>query len=94
MTAGVECRLPFLNPRLVSYALSLPRTAVADGKRRPKAVLQRAAASLDLLPKEIVRRPKVAFQDGMGMKAAAARAVADPKRYYKAEYGRLYGRAA
>ena len=94
MTAGVECRLPFLNPGLVSYALSLPRSAVADGKSRPKAVLQRAVAERSLVPSKVATRPKVAFQDGMKMKDAAARAVANPKRFYNAEYGRCYGRAA
>lgn len=82
MARSIECRLPFLNTRLVELALALPRDAVQDGRRRPKAVLQEACG--DLLPVEVVCRPKVAFQDGMGLKKACADAVSNPRRFYKA----------
>lgn len=81
LASGVECRLPFLHPSLVEYALSLTRDAVQDGRARPKAVIQRAYAGL--LPESVTRRPKLAFQDGLGLKKAAARAVADPRRFYR-----------
>lgn len=88
MAHSVECRLPFLERGLVELALSLPRDAVEQGTN-PKAVL--AHAYDGDLPEEILRRPKVAFQDGMGLKAKAADAVRDPKRFYLAEYNRSYG---
>lgn len=89
MAYGVEGRLPFFDPDVVAFALDLPRHAVQDGKQRPKAVLQRAYAGR--LPDEITRRPKVAFQDGMGLKRAIAQVLPDPARFYRAEHRRLYG---
>lgn len=89
LAKGVECRLPFLQTNLVEYALSLPQAAVQDGRSRPKAVLQDAYA--DRLPASVVRRPKVAFQDGMGIKQAIAQVIANPKRVYRAELERAYG---
>lgn len=86
MAHGVECRLPFLNTGLVEYALALPQRAVRDGARRPKAIMQEAFR--DDLPREVLDRPKLAFQDGIDLKAAAARSVADPRRFYNAEYRR------
>lgn len=90
MSQGIECRLPFLNRKLVEHALSLSREVVAEGKSRPKAVLQEAMRGL--LPAEIVDRPKVAFQDGMGLKAKYETAVADPKRFYTGTCTRMYGK--
>jgi asparagine synthase (glutamine-hydrolysing) len=56
---GVEGRFPFLDPEVVALALSLP----ADHKLRvldEKHVLKRAAA--ELVPPEIVRRPKQPYR--------------------------------
>jgi asparagine synthase (glutamine-hydrolysing) len=80
MARGVECRLPFLGTEIVELALSLPEQLVQSGRSRPKAVLQDSHA--DLLPLRIVKRAKLAFQDGLGLKAACAAAVADPGRFY------------
>jgi asparagine synthase (glutamine-hydrolysing) len=88
MAYGIEARLPFLHVPLVELALSLRKDAVQDGKSRPKAVIQRAFAGL--LPDEVTRRPKVAFQDGLGLKAAIAATIADPAKLYRAEYARQY----
>jgi asparagine synthase (glutamine-hydrolysing) len=87
MSAGVEARLPFLHRPLVELALGLPQDAV-QLPGRPKAVLQEALRGL--LPEAILMRRKLAFQDGTGMKDAAARAVADPRRFYAAEYARRF----
>jgi asparagine synthase (glutamine-hydrolysing) len=88
MAHSVECRLPFLNTYLVEYALSLPPEVVQDGKSRPKAVMQDAFRGL--LPEAIIRRSKVAFQDGLGIKDAVRRVLPSPERFYHAEYNRLY----
>lgn len=88
MRSSVECRLPFLHPPLVDYAISLPRCAVENGKSRPKAVLQEPLR--DLLPEYITKRPKVAFQDGMGLKDAIGQSIKNPKRFYNVEYSRQY----
>lgn len=87
MTAGVEPRLPFLNSALVAHALGLPEGAVRRGSSRPKAIMQEAYRGL--LPRAIIDRPKLAFQDGLGMKTAAQAAVTDPRRYYDAEFRRF-----
>jgi len=90
LARGVEPRMPFLDDALVQLALSLPVEAVRDG-RRPKAVLERAVA--ERLPGAILRRAKLAFQDAAGLKAACASAVADPLKFYRAEYRSRYGGA-
>ena len=89
MAAGIECRLPFLSTDLVEVALSLPMDLVQDGRSRPKAVLQDSHA--DLLPASIVRRQKLAFQDGLGLKPECERAVSDPRRFYDHVFRGLYG---
>lgn len=89
MAYGVEGRLPFLDPDVVALALSLPQTSVQDGKAHPKAVLQRAYRGR--LPASVTSRPKVAFQDGLGIKQAVAARLPDPLRYYRAEHYRYYG---
>lgn len=89
MAHGVEGRLPFLDPDVVDLALSLPRVSVQNGPSQPKAVLQRAYRGV--LPPSVVDRPKVAFQDGMGLKAAITTRLPNPARYYRAEHRRLYG---
>lgn len=88
MARGVECRLPFLSTPLVELALALPRAAVQDGARRPKAVIQDAYAGR--LPELVVRRSKLAFQDGLGLKKAISDAREDPKALYVAALERLF----
>lgn len=87
MAAGVEGRLPFLDPDVVALALALPEHVVRDGPSRPKAILTRAYEGK--LPHGVLTRPKLAFQDGLGMKAAAADVLANPGGFYRAEYARL-----
>ncbi|MCF3960280.1 asparagine synthetase B family protein [Streptomyces fuscigenes] len=91
MAHSVEARLPFLDPELVTLALSMPRHVVrdADTPAGRKAVL--SAAYADRLPASITRRPKVGFQDGLGLKPLISRTLPDPARYYRAEHHRLYG---
>lgn len=88
---SVEGRLPFLDPDLVDLALSMPRDAVqdADTPAGRKAVLQ--AAYRGRLPDTVIRRGKVAFQDGLGLKPVITSRLTDPARYYRAEHSRLYG---
>ena len=88
MSHSVECRLPFLNTGLVEYALSLPVNAVQDGKSRPKAVMQDAFGGR--LPQPVIHRPKVAFQDGMGIKEAIERILPTPQAYYRREYAKQF----
>lgn len=76
MAHGVECRLPFLHTPLVEFALSCPVDVTMtrnDGKgpSKQKAVMYEAWNGL--VPDAIVKRHKVAFQDGMGIKQAITR---------------------
>lgn len=58
MAAGVEIRVPFLDPDLVAWAASLPTNAkIRHG--RTKWVLRKAMEPL--LPPEIIYRPKTGF---------------------------------
>jgi asparagine synthase (glutamine-hydrolysing) len=58
MAVGLEVRAPFLDHRLVEYALRLPPATKMRGMDL-KRVLKRAVA--DLLPEEILQRPKKGF---------------------------------
>ena len=87
MRYGVECRLPFLHRPLVEYALSLPRETVQNG-RDLKAVFQEAMKGL--LPEFVVDRPKVAFQDGLGLKRAIQELLPNSRRFYRVEYRKHY----
>lgn len=82
LSRGIECRLPFLHRPLVELALGLTREAVQE--KNQKRVFQDAYR--DALPATVVDRAKLAFQDGLGLKDEAARAVGDPQRFYRAEY--------
>jgi asparagine synthase (glutamine-hydrolysing) len=90
MAAGVECRLPFLNTRLVETALSLPRRVVrADKRLYWKKILQEGYR--DALPAMVIDRYKTTFQDGMRLLEATASAAHDPARYYRAVLRDTYG---
>ena len=58
MAHSVETRAPFLNWHLAQYALALPGSVRAAG-RKPKALLK--AAVSDLIPERALRRPKMGF---------------------------------
>jgi len=90
MSRSIECRLPFLNTGLVEYALSLRRDAVqADGGRKPKEVMRMAFE--DVLDESVLNRPKVAFQDGLGLKKAIEESLPSPVRFYRTEYVNQFG---
>ncbi|MFD0634897.1 asparagine synthase (glutamine-hydrolyzing) [Catenulispora yoronensis] len=54
---GLEVRVPFADHRLAEYLFNVP--GVVKGKAMPKALLREACA--DLLPREVVQRPKSAY---------------------------------
>jgi asparagine synthase (glutamine-hydrolysing) len=76
MSQGIECRLPFLHKPLVEYVTSLSLDVTGKDKQPLKD------AARDLLPASVVDRPKVAFQDGLGLKKAIASAIGNPKAFY------------
>ncbi|MEU8526547.1 asparagine synthase (glutamine-hydrolyzing) [Streptomyces sp. NPDC048629] len=81
MISGLEVRVPFCDPRLVQYAYNIPwELKTFDG--REKSLLRAAVA--DLLPEQVLERPKAPFpvsQDATYTKALHqefADVLADP----------------
>jgi len=66
---GLELRVPFLDHAFTAYYLSLPSTERCPTKDRvEKYHLRKAFDGLDLIPSEILWRPKEAFSDGVSAK--------------------------
>ncbi|CAF4192873.1 unnamed protein product [Rotaria socialis] len=66
---GLELRVPFLDHAFTSYYLSLPAAERSPTKARAeKYLLRKAFDGLDLIPSEILWRPKEAFSDGVAAK--------------------------
>jgi asparagine synthase (glutamine-hydrolysing) len=63
MAASVESRVPFLDHALVEHVVAMPARFKLRG-RRTKAVLREAVR--DLVPGEILRRPKMGFPVPVG----------------------------
>jgi asparagine synthase (glutamine-hydrolysing) len=58
MSTSVEARVPYLDHRLVEFAMTIPQ-AVKVRNHQTKAVLKRAVAGI--IPANIIRRPKQGF---------------------------------
>lgn len=58
MSVAVEARVPFLDHKLVEFALRIPQAIKIRG-RRTKALIKQAAAGL--IPERIIQRPKQGF---------------------------------
>jgi asparagine synthase (glutamine-hydrolysing) len=82
MRASVECRLPFLDYRVVSWAFQVPFSAhLRERDQRGKMLLRRACQGL--LPEAVLERPKQAFPDAN--EAARAEAVVRLCRVHQQE---------
>ncbi|KAM4792248.1 asparagine synthetase [glutamine-hydrolyzing] isoform 1-T2 [Cyanocitta cristata] len=62
---GLELRVPFLDHRFTSYYLSLPAELRIPKNGIEKYLLRLSFEDSNLLPKEILWRPKEAFSDGI-----------------------------
>ncbi|XP_073532577.1 asparagine synthetase [glutamine-hydrolyzing]-like [Phyllobates terribilis] len=62
---GLELRVPFLDHRFTAYYLSLPPELRVPKNGVEKYLLREAFESSDLIPKDILWRPKEAFSDGL-----------------------------
>jgi asparagine synthase (glutamine-hydrolysing) len=85
MSAGVECRLPFMEQSLVESAIQLSRTSSPLGKGLLKA------AARSILPSWVINRQKDTFQGGSGMSATVASHVANPTIFYNTELRKAFG---
>lgn len=61
---GLEVRLPFLDINLVKYVLSINPEFLRPVNGSEKYLLRKSFENDDLLPKEVLWRPKEAFSDG------------------------------
>ena len=86
---GVECRLPFLHPSLVEFAMGVPAALCYERRPVEKRLIRDAYEGL--LPREVTRRPKQAFQDALGLKDLIAATLPDARAAYAAEYRRAFG---
>ncbi len=65
----MELRVPFLDHFFSAYYLSLPKEErTATKERCEKYLLRKAFAGLDIIPEDILWRPKEAFSDGVASK--------------------------
>ncbi|XP_073438179.1 asparagine synthetase [glutamine-hydrolyzing]-like [Dendrobates tinctorius] len=62
---GLELRVPFLDHRFTAYYISLPPELRVPKNGVEKYLLREAFESSDLIPKDILWRPKEAFSDGL-----------------------------
>lgn len=62
---GLELRVPFLDHRFTAYYLSLPPELRMPKNGVEKYLLREAFEDSNLLPKDILWRPKEAFSDGL-----------------------------
>jgi asparagine synthase (glutamine-hydrolysing) len=85
MAGGVECRLPFMEQRLVESAVQLTKSESPPGKK----LLKMAAESI--LPKWIINRPKDTFQGASGVADEIARRIASPTKFYNSELRKRFG---
>lgn len=86
MAHGVEARMPFCERGLVESVLSMGKRQCPPGK----GLLKKAVA--DLLPAEVIRRPKLTFQGGAGARAHFDAAYPSPQRYYNSVLRTAFGR--
>lgn len=85
MSAGVECRLPFMEQGLVEGAMQLSKRQSPPGK-----VLLKQTAK-PLVPQWVITRTKDTFQGGSGLADAVPKHVANPLIYYNAELRKSFG---
>lgn len=85
MSAGVECRLPFMEQSLVEGAMHLSKKQSPPGK----VLLKEAAKSL--VPRWVITRTKDTFQGGSGLSNAVPKHIANPVIYYNTELRKSFG---
>jgi len=85
MSAGVECRLPFMEQGLVEGAMQLSKKQSPPGK-----ILLKEAAK-PLVPRWVIKRTKDTFQGGSGLAGAMMKHIANPLVYYNAELRKSFG---
>lgn len=88
LSAGVECRLPFLDRHLIAAGLTLPYRIVASRSHR-KAVLIEAMRTLGADP-ALFQRERLAFQIGLGLRDRIREEIDAPGVWYRKQYTTLF----
>jgi len=66
---GLELRVPFLDHFFTSYFLSLPQEdRTANPQRCEKYLIRKAFDNMNIIPQDVLWRPKEAFSDGVASK--------------------------
>ena len=65
---GLEVRAPFLDHAFTSYYLTIPAALRAPKDGVEKHLLRSSFSDSDLIPSDILWRPKEAFSDGVSSK--------------------------
>jgi asparagine synthase (glutamine-hydrolysing) len=87
MQHSVECRMPFLSTGLAEFALSLPKH-LASRRGRPKALMQDAFR--DSLPREVLKRRKLPFHEGLQLDREVSRSFDDADSMLRRAFGETY----
>lgn len=85
MAAGVECRLPFMEDRLVESAIQY------DLETSPPAKKLLKLAARDVLTSWVIKRKKEAFQGASGVSREIESLIHNPKVFYGHELKRQFG---
>lgn len=85
MAKGVECRLPFMEQRLVENAINLGKTESPTGKKLLKQAFS------ETVPSWVIKRTKDTFQGGSGVSKEVASFISSPIKYYNAELKKHFG---
>lgn len=88
LSAGVECRLPFLHLPLVEFGIRLPVPIVEYEGRLKGVLVEGLAHELEQagIDPAIARRPRVAFQVGLGLRDTVRRMIPDRIAVYRREH--------
>lgn len=85
MAHGVECRLPFMEQKLVESAIQMDLSESPAGK-----VLLKSAAK-NVVPSWCIKRPKDTFQGGSGLSKTIENQISSPIKYYNSELKKIFG---
>lgn len=85
MAGGVECRLPFMDRKLVESTVNAGKSDSPPGKVALKAALT------ELVPTWVSKRQKDTFQGSSGISAAVEKLVPSPIKFYNSLVRTAYG---
>ena len=85
MHHSIEARLPFLDSKVVEWAINNGKNNNPIGKKALKSLAK------NLVPDYVINRPKDTFQGSAGMPEHTAKLLSNPVKYYNARCKKMYG---